>query len=45
MQGSYFSAPVAADLIPGVVGQPAAPGRRATVQSLRPKREGVDPNQ
>ena len=45
MQGSYFSAPVAADLIPGVVGQPAAPGRRATVQSLRPKREGADPNQ
>lgn len=46
MQGSYFSAPVAADLIPAVVGQPAGAGRRAAVQSLRPRREGgSDPSQ
>ncbi len=38
MQGNYFSAPVAADLVPGIVRQPAASGRRASVQALRPRR-------
>jgi len=28
MQGNYFSAPVTADLVPGIVRQPAAAGRR-----------------
>jgi EAL domain-containing protein (putative c-di-GMP-specific phosphodiesterase class I) len=38
MQGTYFSAPVAADLIPAVVSQPAGAGHRASVQTLRPWR-------
>jgi EAL domain-containing protein (putative c-di-GMP-specific phosphodiesterase class I) len=39
MQGSYYSAPVAADLVPGIVRQPAAPGQRAAVRTLRPRSE------
>jgi len=38
MQGNYFSPPVAADLVPGIVQQPAAAGRRSSVQPLRPRR-------
>jgi diguanylate cyclase (GGDEF)-like protein/PAS domain S-box-containing protein len=45
MQGSYFSAPLAADLIPAIVAQPAAPGRRPTVQALRARRDGPDSKQ
>ena len=42
MQGSYFSAPVAAEIAAGIV-QQAATGRRASVQALRPRREsGTD---
>ena len=43
MQGNYFSAPVAADLVAGIVRQPVAAGRRANVQALRPRRsDGAD---
>jgi len=42
MQGNYFSAPVAADLVPGIVRQPAAAGRRASVQTLRSRRADGD---
>ena len=38
MQGNYFSAPVTAEIVPGIVRQPAAAGRRASVQTLRPRR-------
>ena len=38
MQGTYFSAPVAADLVPAVVRQPVAAGQRAAVQTLRARR-------
>jgi diguanylate cyclase (GGDEF)-like protein/PAS domain S-box-containing protein len=37
MQGSYFSAPIPAELIPAVITQPVAAGQRATVQTLRPR--------
>jgi diguanylate cyclase (GGDEF)-like protein/PAS domain S-box-containing protein len=37
MQGSYYSAPVTADFVPGIVRQPAAAGQRAAVQTLRPR--------
>jgi len=45
MQGNYFSAPVGADTVAGIVRQPQAAGRRASVQALRPRRDenGVDP--
>lgn len=42
MQGNYFSAPVAAEIVPGIVRQPAAAGRRASVQALRPRRADGD---
>ena len=43
MQGHYFSEPVAADVLSGLVQQAlAGPGRRATVQPLRPRREEPD---
>jgi len=38
MQGNYFSAPVAADIVASIVRQPTAAGRRASVQMLRPRR-------
>ena len=38
MQGNYFSAPVASEIVPGIVRQPSTAGRRASVQSLRPRR-------
>ncbi|OGA25890.1 MAG: hypothetical protein A3I02_01145 [Betaproteobacteria bacterium RIFCSPLOWO2_02_FULL_67_26] len=43
MQGNYFSAPVEADLVSGIVRQPAAAGRRGSVQALRPRRADTDP--
>jgi EAL domain-containing protein (putative c-di-GMP-specific phosphodiesterase class I) len=43
MQGNYFSAPVEADLVAGIVRQPAAAGRRGSVQALRPRRTDSDP--
>ncbi len=44
MQGNYFSVPVAADLVAGIVRQPVVAGRRANVQSLRTRRsDGADP--
>jgi diguanylate cyclase (GGDEF)-like protein/PAS domain S-box-containing protein len=42
MQGNYFSAPVPADIVATLVRQPAAPGRRATVQALHPRRAEGD---
>jgi diguanylate cyclase (GGDEF)-like protein len=42
MQGNYFSAPVAADLVSGIVRQPAAAGGRASVQTLRSRRADGD---
>jgi len=41
MQGNYFSEPVTAERIPGLV-QQAGPGRRAVVQTLRPRRGDGD---
>jgi diguanylate cyclase (GGDEF)-like protein/PAS domain S-box-containing protein len=41
MQGSYFSAPVAPEIVAGIV-QQAAAGRRGNVQPLRPRRDGGD---
>ncbi len=38
MQGNYFSMPVEADLVAGIVRQPSGPGQRASVQPLRPRR-------
>jgi len=38
MQGNYFSAPVPAELAASIMRQPATPGRRASVQPLRPRR-------
>jgi len=38
MQGNYFSAPVPAEIVPGIVRQPVAAGRRASVQTLHPRR-------
>ena len=42
MQGNYFSAPVPAEIIPGLVRQPVAVGRRASVQALHPRRAEGD---
>src|SRR5262249_6830158 len=42
MQGNHFSEPVPAGAVPALLLQ-AAGGRRATVQPLRPSREGPDP--
>jgi diguanylate cyclase (GGDEF)-like protein len=42
MQGNYYSAPVAADIVPAIVRQPAAAGGRATVQALRSRRADGD---
>ncbi|HET9403923.1 MAG TPA: EAL domain-containing protein [Burkholderiales bacterium] len=38
MQGNYFCAPIAPEIVPGIVRQPSAPGRGASVQPLRPRR-------
>jgi len=38
MQGNYFSPPVAADRVAGIVRQPSVAGRRPSVQPLRPRR-------
>ena len=40
MQGNYFSAPMPADVITGLLREPAEPGKRASIQSLRPWRAG-----
>jgi diguanylate cyclase (GGDEF)-like protein/PAS domain S-box-containing protein len=45
MQGNYFSAPVVPELVAGIVRQPAAAGRRASVQALRPRRGEGGPDQ
>ena len=42
MQGNYFSAPVPADIVASILQQPAAAGRRASVQTLRPRRADGD---
>jgi len=42
MQGNYFSAPVSADVVAGIMRQPVAPGRRASVQALHPRRADGD---
>ncbi len=42
MQGNYFSAPVPADIVASIVRQPVAPGRRANVQTLYPRRAEGD---
>lgn len=42
MQGNYYSAPVAADIVPAIVRQPAAAGGRASVQALRSRRAEGD---
>jgi EAL domain-containing protein (putative c-di-GMP-specific phosphodiesterase class I) len=42
MQGNYFSAPVAPEIVPGIVRQPAAAGGRASVQALRSRRADGD---
>ena len=42
MQGNYFSAPVAPEIVPGIVRQPAAAGGRASVQTLRSRRADGD---
>jgi diguanylate cyclase (GGDEF)-like protein/PAS domain S-box-containing protein len=42
MQGNYFSAPVTAEIVPGIVRQPAAAGGRASVQTLRSRRADGD---
>jgi diguanylate cyclase (GGDEF)-like protein/PAS domain S-box-containing protein len=44
MQGNYFSAPVAPEIVPGIVRQPAAAGARAAVQALRARRAEGDPD-
>jgi diguanylate cyclase (GGDEF)-like protein/PAS domain S-box-containing protein len=38
MQGNYFSEPVTADIVPGLLRQPSAPGKRASVQTLHSRR-------
>jgi diguanylate cyclase (GGDEF)-like protein/PAS domain S-box-containing protein len=38
MQGNYFSAPVASEIVASIVRQPVAAGQRANVQPLRPRR-------
>jgi len=45
MQGNYFSAPVAPDIVASIARQPPAAGRRATVQALRPRRGDSAPEQ
>lgn len=43
MQGNYFSAAVPADIVASIARQPAAAGRRASVQELRARRgDGPD---
>ena len=42
MQGNYFSAPVAPEILPGIVRQPASAGGRAAVQTLRSRRSEGD---
>jgi EAL domain-containing protein (putative c-di-GMP-specific phosphodiesterase class I) len=42
MQGNYFSAPVPADIVASIVQQPVAPGRRASIQTLYPRRAEGD---
>jgi diguanylate cyclase (GGDEF)-like protein/PAS domain S-box-containing protein len=42
MQGNYFSAPVPADIVASIVQQPVAPGRRASIQTLYPRRADGD---
>jgi diguanylate cyclase (GGDEF)-like protein/PAS domain S-box-containing protein len=46
MQGNYFSAPVAPEIVASIVRQPVAGGQRAAVQALRPRRSesGADPD-
>jgi diguanylate cyclase (GGDEF)-like protein/PAS domain S-box-containing protein len=36
MQGNYFSAPVASDIVASILRQPVTAGQRASVQTLRP---------
>jgi diguanylate cyclase (GGDEF)-like protein/PAS domain S-box-containing protein len=45
MQGNYFSAAVAPEIVASILRQPAAVGQRASIQSLRPRRadNGSDP--
>jgi len=38
MQGNYFSAPAAPEIVASIVRQPVAGGQRAAVQALRPRR-------
>ncbi len=38
MQGNYFSAPAAPEIIASIMRQPVAGGQRASVQALRPRR-------
>ena len=45
MQGNYFSAPVTPDIVSSIARQPAAAGRRASVQALRPRRGDNSPEQ
>jgi EAL domain-containing protein (putative c-di-GMP-specific phosphodiesterase class I) len=44
MQGNYFSAPIAPEIVPGIVRQPVAAGSRAAVQALRSRRAEGDPD-
>jgi len=42
MQGNYFSAPIAPEIVPGIVRQPVPAGGRAAVQALRSRRAEGD---
>lgn len=42
MQGNYYSAPVAPEIVPGIVRQPSVAGGRASVQPLRSRRAEGD---
>ena len=42
MQGNYFSAPIAPEIVPGIVRQPVPAGSRAAVQPLRSRRAEGD---
>ncbi|MGH8621306.1 MAG: EAL domain-containing protein, partial [Burkholderiales bacterium] len=42
MQGNYYSAPVAPEIVPGIVRQPSVAGGRAAVQPLRSRRADGD---
>ncbi len=44
MQGHYFSAPMPADVITGLLRKAGEPGKRASIQSLRPWRAGGGTN-